>query len=68
MKVSHLKSLGVVLLGTLIVTGVLLKTFGLIDISSDWFWFLAGLGLAIEGLISLKRQKRFDKRYKITKR
>ncbi|MBT3642980.1 hypothetical protein HN604_03865 [archaeon] len=68
MKVSHLKSLGVVLLGTLIVTGVLLKTFGLIDISSDWFWLLAGLGLAIEGLISLKRQKRFDKRYKITKR
>jgi len=55
MKINYLKSSSMVILGTLIVIGVLLKISGLVSISSDWFWLLAGLGLAIEGLTSLKR-------------
>ena len=48
--------------------GTLGKIFGLYDISSDWFWFLAGLGLILEGLISLLKQRRFDKKFKIIPR
>jgi len=68
MKINHIKSGSVILLGTLIVIGVILKVTGIIDISSDWFWLLAGLGIAIEGLSSLRRQKALDEKYKIIKR
>jgi len=44
------------------------KLVGLYNISSDWFWFLAGCGLVVEGVISLIKQKRFDRKYKIIER
>lgn len=43
----------------------LIKLIGLVDFSSDWLWFLAGMGLAVEGTISMVKQRRFDKKFKI---
>jgi len=54
-----------ILVGILMAIGTLAKLFGFWNISSDWFWFLGGLGLIVEGAISLIKQKRFDKKYKI---
>ncbi len=48
--------------------GSLIKLLGIYDFSSDWFWFLAGIGLAVEGAISLNKQRQFDKKYKIVER
>ena len=57
-----------IIVGILMAIGTLGKILGLYDISSDWFWFLAGLGLILEGLISLLKQRRFDKKFKIIPR
>ncbi len=57
-----------ILIGLLIAIGTLIKLFGFYDFSSDWFWFLAGVGLAVEGAISLNKQRKFDKKYKIVER
>jgi len=54
-----------IIVGILIALGAVAKLFGFVDFSSDWFWFLAGIGLIVEGIISLAKQKRFDKKYKI---
>jgi hypothetical protein len=54
--------------GFLIAIGSLLKLLNIINVSSDWFWFLAGVGLVCEGIIALIKQKRFDKKYKIIER
>lgn len=54
--------------GIAISVGVILKlVFGL-NISSDWFWFLAGIGLALEGILSWKKKKKFDRKYKTVMR
>ncbi len=47
------------------VAGTFLKLIGVWDISSDWFWFLAGVGVVVESIIALSKQKRFDNKYKI---
>ncbi len=47
------------------VAGTLLKLLGEINISSDWFWFIAGIGLMTEGIIALIKQKRFNAKYKV---
>ncbi|MCX6746759.1 MAG: hypothetical protein NTU63_01350 [Candidatus Pacearchaeota archaeon] len=52
-------------IGVLMAIGTLIKLVGFYDFSSDWFWFLAGIGLAVEGIISLIKQIKFDKKYKI---
>lgn len=57
-----------VIVGFFMAFLVVLKLLGGFDVDSDWFWFLAGIGLAVEGVISLRRQAVFDKKYKITKR
>ncbi len=57
-----------IVVGILMAIGTLLKLLGFYDISSDWFWFLAGLGLIVKGVISLVKQRRFDKKYKIIER
>ena len=54
--------------GLLIAVGSFLKVMNVISISSDWFWLLAGLGLIVEGIISLVKQRKFDKKYKIIER
>ena len=51
--------------GLLIAVGSFLKVLNVIKISSDWFWLLAGLGLVVEGIISLVKQQKFDKKYKV---
>jgi len=58
----------IITFGSLIVLGTVLKLLGFLAIDSDWFWFLAGMGLFFEGVISLVKQKRFDKKYKIVER
>jgi hypothetical protein len=55
-------------IGVIMIAGVLIKLLGYADFSSDWFWLLAGIGLVIEGSISLVKQKRFDRKYKIIER
>lgn len=40
-----------IVVGTALFILPILNTFNVINISSDLFWSLAGLGLAIEGLI-----------------
>jgi hypothetical protein len=57
-----------VLTGVIMMVTTLIKLIGIYDFSSDWFWFLAGVGLTIEGFISLIKQRRFDKKYKIIER
>lgn len=57
-----------VIVGILMTLGTLIKLMGIYDFSSDWFWFLAGVGLVVEGTISMIKQKRFDRKYRIVER
>jgi hypothetical protein len=57
-----------ILVGVLMTVGTLLKLLGVIDISSDWFWLLAGVGLTVEGAISMIKQRRFDRKFKVIDR
>jgi hypothetical protein len=57
-----------VIIGVVMVFVTLAKLFGFYDFSSDWFWFIAGLGLVIQGIIALIKQETFDKKYKIVLR
>jgi hypothetical protein len=54
-----------VAVGILMVIGTLLKLSGVFYVDSDWYWFIAGLGLIVEGTISIARQEKFNKKYKI---
>lgn len=57
-----------IVVGALMAIGTAIKIFGHYNFSSDWFWLLAGLGLVVEGSISLVKQKRFERKYKIVDR
>ena len=57
-----------IFIGIIMSAGVAIKLLGVYNFSSDWFWLLAGLGLVVEGAISLFKQRRFDKKYKIIER
>jgi len=65
---SLLNYWGFILVGILIAGSILVKVLGYYDFSSDWLWFLAGVGLMIEGGISLIKQKQFSRKYKIVER
>ncbi|MEA3414172.1 MAG: hypothetical protein U9Q99_01455 [Nanoarchaeota archaeon] len=54
-----------VLIGSLMIITTLLKLFDFIQISSDWFWFITGLGLVFEGVMDLSKDKLFKKKYKV---
>jgi len=58
----------VVLVGLVMAGVVLMKIFFELEIDSDWFWFLAGVGLMFEGVISYRRQKKINKKYKVVER
>jgi len=58
----------VIVVGLLIAVVVFLKLVFGFNIDSDWFWFLAGLGVAVEGVISLQKQKMFKKKFKVIRR
>ena len=68
MKLNIFRYEGYVVVGILLTVFTFGKLMGLYDISSDWFWFLAGLALVCEGTISLIKQRRFDRKYKIIER
>ena len=57
-----------IIVGIIIAAGSLIKLLRIYNFSSDWFWFLAGLGLVVEGTIFLIKQRRFDRKYKIIER
>ena len=65
LKIINPRYEGFILIGLIIALGSFVKLLGIYDFSSDWFWFLAGVGLIIEGTISLIKQRRFDRKYKI---
>jgi len=65
MKLDYATYFLFIAVGIFMAIGTFSKLMGIVYIDSDWFWFLAGCGLAIEGMISLFKQKRFDKKYKI---
>lgn len=54
-----------IFVGILMIIGTLVKLFGFYSFSSDWFWFIAGVALVVEGSISFVKQKKFDRKYKI---
>jgi len=54
-----------IFVGAAMAGATLLKLLGILYFSSDWLWFIAGLGLVVEGTISLVKQKNFEKKYKI---
>ena len=69
MKIENLvRYEGFIFVGILMTILTLVKLLGYADFSSDWFWFVAGIGLTIEGTISFIKQRRFDKKYKIIER
>ena len=57
-----------ILVGVLMIFGTLVKLFRVLEFSSDWFWFIAGIGLVVEGTISHSKQKKFDNKYKIVEK
>jgi len=57
-----------IVVGVIMVIGTLIKLLKIYEFSSDWFWFLAGAGLIVEGIISLIKQRKFDRKYKIIER
>jgi len=57
-----------VLVGLLMVFLALDKLLGPADFSSDWFWFIAGVGITVEGFIMLDKQRKFNRKYKIVER
>ena len=73
MKVINLENLAArhesfIFIGIAMVIATLIKLFGIYQISSDWFWFIGGIGLIVEGSIMLKKQRKFDRKYKIIER
>jgi hypothetical protein len=56
---------GFIFIGVLMTAGTVTKLSGLLTFSSDWFWLLAGIGLIVEGTISMIKQRRFDRKFKI---
>ncbi|MDA3837088.1 MAG: hypothetical protein PF542_05695 [Nanoarchaeota archaeon] len=54
-----------IILGLLMVAGTIGKLIFNLPIDSDWFWFIAGTGLVLEGFIDLIKQRQFSKKYKV---
>jgi len=50
-----------IVVGILMTIGTFLKLIGAANIDSDWFWFLAGVGLGVEGIVTLFKQKNSTK-------
>jgi len=59
MKRAYPNFVSLILLGIGMSAMVLMKIFGGYDIDSDWFWFLTGLGLMVQGIISSRQRKKF---------
>jgi len=68
MKLDNASYILVIVVGLLMAFVVFLKLVFGFNIDSDWFWFLAGLGVAVEGVISLEKQRMFNKKFKVIRR
>ena len=68
MKLDYVNYILIITVGFGMAVAVFLKLVAGFNVDSDWFWFMAGLGIAIEGMISFEKQKRFDQKYKVVKR
>ena len=68
MRLNYASYILFITVGILMVFGTFGKLTGQWNFSSDWFWLLAGCGLVVEGAISLIKQKKFDRKYKIVER
>ena len=68
MRVDYASYVLVIVVGFLMAWLVFFKLVIGVGIDSDWFWFLAGVGLAVEGIISFGKQRRFDRKYRIIER
>lgn len=44
------------------------KLLGFFYIDSDWFWFIAGIGLMVEGIIEVFKHRKFNSKYKVITR
>lgn len=58
----------VVIVGAVMSLVVLLKIFLNLEIDSDWFWFLAGIGLIVKGILSHREHKKINRKYKVVER
>ena len=68
MKLDNASYILMIVVGLLMAVVVFLKLVFGFNIDSDWFWFLAGLGVAVEGVISLEKQRMFEKKFKVIRR
>jgi hypothetical protein len=57
-----------IFVGLLMVVSTLTKLLGHLNFSSDWFWFVAGLGITVEGFLMLNKERKFNKKYKVVER
>jgi hypothetical protein len=57
-----------ILVGLLMVVATSTKLLGHLNFSSDWFWFIAGLGITVEGFIMLGKERKFNRKYKVVER
>ena len=55
-------------IGFLMTLGAVIKILGIYNFPSEWFLALGGVGLFIDGIISLLNKRRFDRKYKIIER
>lgn len=62
-KVMHYETF--IIVGALMAILSFLNAINAIDISSDFFWMLAGMGLIIEGFLELAKWKDEQKNLKI---
>lgn len=65
---DYLSYILIVAIGVSVTIGVFTKLIFGLNIDSDWFWFLTGIGLVFQGFISLKKQRKFDRKFKIIER
>lgn len=57
-----------IFIGLLMVVLTIAKLIFGFRIDSDWFWFIAGIALVLEGGIDFAKQRQFNKKYKIVLR
>lgn len=68
MRMDYTSYTLLLVVGVFMAALVAVKLFFGFNIDSDWFWFLAGIGLVMEGLVSFGKQKRFDRKYRVVHR
>ena len=68
MEKRYLSNYLLILFGGIMAVGVFLKLVLNLKIDSDWFWFLAGVGVVVEGIMAYQKQRKFDKKFKIVER